>query len=55
MDKIKKETLAGQLEGLYIAWKAFIRSVRRSNFTILLLVIELILLIIFVVKLYEFR
>ena len=55
MDKIKKETLAGQLERLDIAWKAFIRSVRRSNFLIYLLVIEFILLIIFVVKLYEFR
>lgn len=50
MDKIKKETLEGQLERLDIAWKALIRSVRRSNFLYIVLVIESILLIILVVK-----
>lgn len=42
MDKIEKQTLAGQFKRLHIAWKALIRAVKRTDWLMVLVVLDVI-------------
>ena len=42
MDKIEEQTLAGQFKRLHIAWKALIRAVKRTDWLMVLVVLDVI-------------
>ena len=42
MDKIEKQTLAGQFKRLHIAWQALVRAFKRANWWLILVVFDVI-------------
>lgn len=42
MNQNKKQTLAGQIERLHIAWQALVRAFKRANWWLILVVLDVI-------------
>ena len=42
MNQIEKQKLAGQIERLHIAWKDLIRAIKRTNWWLILVVLDVI-------------
>lgn len=42
MNQIEKQTLAGQVERLHIAWQALVRAFKRTNCWLVLVVLDVI-------------
>ena len=42
MNQIEKQTLAGQVERLHIAWQALVRAFKRTNWWMVMVVLDVI-------------
>jgi len=42
MNQIEKQTLAGQIKRLHIAWQALVRAFKRANWWLILVVLDVI-------------